>query len=553
MKIKTYIFAGFIILTGIMGCSEDEFLMEDPKDDIYADNLLESYDGFVNMMNATYAWIRAEKSRLIPSGGIPLTRSTGWASGVDNGFMNNGHSAMVFLNWPTNINPEMEYFDEMFQWLYKVINTTNMVIERASGTSVDWCGGSSEADELRKNRIIAQARVIRAWAYRHLTYSWGDIPLSLVEVSGATYRDDWDRKPVNEVRAQMVADLKFGIEHLEIREDNPAIVNEAVARHYLADTYLAMEKYDSADIALRVLCEGTEYQLVTQRFGATASEPGNAFMDMFHSPLPSEGNTEALWVLLNTEPENVAYGFEEGSYLNNMWLTYYSKDAIIKTLDIATFYTYNGGRGAGRSSITKSALSWYEPQDDRFSEHAIVKFLVMPNDTTGALDTVLWTNTDFAVTEGKYDLDHYQWPSTRKWEYVHPEPAQINERNFFNDIMYLRLADSYLLFAEALHREGKNNEAAIWINKVRSRSNATQIVGTDVDIDFILDERSRELITEEHRRHALIRTGKLVERIKKYNEFAGPTIEEAPHLWPIPQTVIDANTGGAMEQNPGFN
>ncbi|MDF1572484.1 MAG: RagB/SusD family nutrient uptake outer membrane protein [Bacteroidales bacterium] len=552
MKIKNYIIAALLVITGVYSCDEDSFLTEEPRDNIYADNLLQSYDGFVNMMNSVYAWVRAEKSRLIPVGGIPITRSMCWTSGVDNAFMNNGHSKVVFLNLPTNINPEMDYFDDMFKWLYKIINITNMVIERAENPDVDWQGGSAEANAVNKNYIIAQARVIRAWAYRHLTYSWGDVPLSLIEVSGATIKDDWERAPVDEVRTQMVKDLKFGIDHLEIRDENPAIVNEAVARHYLADTYLTMQQYDSAEIVAKVLCEGTDYRLMTERFGSTAGDPGNAFMDMFHTPLPADGNEEALWVFLNTEPENVSYGYEPGSYLNNMWLTYYSKDEIIKTLDIQTFYIYNGGRGAGRTSITESALSWYEDQDDRFSEFAIVKFLLMPNETTGLLDTVLWTNTDFEITEGKYDLDHYQWPSTRKWEYVHPDPAQFNERNHFEDIMYIRLADTYLLLAEALHMQEKDDEAAIWINKVRERSNATPITGADVDIDFILDERSRELITEEHRRHALIRTGKLVERIQLYNEFAGPTIAEAPHLWPIPQTVIDANTGRKMEQNPGF-
>ncbi|MCF8381134.1 MAG: RagB/SusD family nutrient uptake outer membrane protein [Bacteroidales bacterium] len=552
MKLKKYIVLAIMLLAGFQACDEEEFLREDPKDNIYADNLLQTYNGYVNMMNSVYAWIRAEKSRLDPSGGIPLTRSSGWTTGVDNGFMNNGHSAMVFVNWPTNINAEMEYFESMFEWLYKIINSTNMVIERAENTDVDWQGGSSEANELKKNYIIGQAKVIRAWAYRHLSYSWGDVPLSLVEISGATYRDDWERNPVAEVRAQMVRDLKFGIEHLPLRDENPANVNAAVARHYLADTYLAMGKADSAEIALRPLCESTEYELMTDRFGSSASSPGNAFMDMFTSQLPSQGNKESLWVLLNTEPENVPYGYELGSYLDNMWLTYYSKDAAIKLLDIATFYTYNGGRGAGRNSITKSALSWYEPQDDRFSEYAIVKFLVMPNESQG-LDTVLWTNTDFVVTAGKYDLDHYQWPSTRKWEYVPPDPAKFDERDHFENIMYLRLADSYLLFAEALHMQTKNDEAAIWLNKVRERSNASAINASDVDIDFILDERSRELITEEHRRHALIRTGKLVERVQLYNEFAGPTIGGAPLLWPIPQTVIDANTSRVMEQNPGFN
>ena len=81
----------------------------------------------------------------------------------------------------------------------------------------------------------------------------------------------------------------------------------------------------------------------------------------------------------------------------------------------------------------------------------------------------------------------------------------------------------------------------------------TAISGTDVTIDYILDERSRELVTEEHRRYALIRTGKLVERVQKFNDFAGPTIATSPALFPIPQSVIDANTGQKMLQNPGYN
>lgn len=548
-KYKYILIAGLIFFAS---CEENEFLKENPKDTIYAENLLQNYDGFVNIMNGIYAWVRSEKSRFQPSGGIPITRSTCWTSGVDNAFMNNGHSKMTWLNWPTNTNAELEVWEDMFEWLYKIINTTNMVIERAENPDIDWQGGSPEADEAKKNLIIAQAKVVRAWGYRHLSYSWGDVPLSLKEISGETYRNDWERTPLSEVRAQMIKDLEFAVANLEMKYDNPTTANAAVAGHYLAETYLAVGEYSKAEAAARAVCESTQYRLMTERFGVSASEPGVPFMDLFKNPLPASGNEEALWVFLNTEPENAAYGVENGSYLFNTWQTYYSKHSAIKVLDLNVFYTYNGGRGAGRNSITQAALSWYEPQDDRFSEYAIKKTLVMP-DENGDLQVVLTTSTNHTITPGKYDLDHYSWPSTRKWEYVHPNPEQANSRDLYNPIMFLRLAETYLVLAEALHKQGKNAEAAIWINKVRERSNASPISAGDVTIDFILDERSRELITEEHRRHTLIRTGKLVERIQLYNDFAGPTIADAPILFPIPQTVIDANTGRVMAQNPGYN
>ena len=557
-NIKYIILVIFLVTIGFQGCNKDEFLREKPKDKIYAENLLQNYDGFVNMMNGIYAWVRAEKGRTFApgdnpaTGGIPFTRCSIWNLGVDNGFMNNGVGEEIFLKWPTNINTGMNVFKNDFEWLYLIVNSCNMVISRAENSEVSWQGLNASDDEQKKNYIIAQARVIRAWAYRHLTYTWGDVPLSLLEINGGTYRNDWERTPVAEVRAQMVLDLQFGVDHLPMRDANQAVVSGAFASHYLAETYLAMGEYLKAETAARKLCEGSDFQLMTQRFGVNASKPGVAFMDVFANPFYKDGNKEVLFILLNVEPEKVSYGSQPASYMRNMWQTYYSKDDVIKKLNLDVFHTYNGGKGAGRYSITAPALSWYEATDDRFSDYAIKKTLVMP-DAAGVLKTVRITTTDHTITEGKYDLDHYLWPSTRKWEWVNPIPAQASSSDQFNSIIYLRLADTYLVLAEALFQQGKLPEAANWINKVRERSHATPITGADVTIDFILDERSRELITEEHRRHALIRTGKLVERVQKYNDFAGPTIANAPHLFPIPQSVIDANTGRKMDQNPGYN
>src|SRR3546814_6679994 len=82
----------------------------------------------------------------------------------------------------------------------------------------------------------------------------------------------------------------------------------------------------------------------------------------------------------------------------------------------------------------------------------------------------------------------------------------------YRDRYMMRLAETYLLRAEAYLGKGDNQHAADDINEVRLRSNATPVAPGDVTLDYILDERARELVYEEHRRITLHRTGKLVER-----------------------------------------
>lgn len=103
-------------------------------------------------------------------------------------------------------------------------------------------------------------------------------------------------------------------------------------------------------------------------------------------------------------------------------------------------------------------------------------------------------------------------------------------------------------------KKGDLANAAKDINTVRARANASPISANDVTLDFILDERARELFLEEPRRRTLIRLGLLVERVRKYGlmEDWRNTIQDYHGLWPIPQDVIDANYGSVIEQNPGY-
>jgi hypothetical protein len=122
------------------------------------------------------------------------------------------------------------------------------------------------------------------------------------------------------------------------------------------------------------------------------------------------------------------------------------------------------------------------------------------------------------------------------------------------DVMVFRLAETYLLRAEAYFRKGMLNNAADDINVLRNRAGATPVLPADVTLDYILDERARELFTEEPRRRTLTRMGNLVERVRKYNllEITRTTIQDKHEFYPIPQTAIDANFSAKLEQNPGY-
>lgn len=150
----------------------------------------------------------------------------------------------------------------------------------------------------------------------------------------------------------------------------------------------------------------------------------------------------------------------------------------------------------------------------------------------------------------------------------HPDAQYQNKSTYqlagtggktYTDQYFFRLAEAYLLRAEANVKLGKNAEAAADINVLRHRAKAKEVTADQMDLDFILDERLRELVCEEKRRLTLARTGKLAERIKKYNPYFsaahsadGKDYDAHFDLFPIPLSAIQANKDGKLEQNPGY-
>jgi hypothetical protein len=373
-----------------------------------------------------------------------------------------------------------------------------------------------------------------------LTYLWGPVPLNLEESSGESVRTDWERTPVAQVRAQMEQDLLFAEQYLPEVPPTPGRLSKAVARHYLSELYLAENQPDKALVEAKKVTESGSFHLITERYGVRKNQPGSPFMDQFldGNSARDEGNTEALWVF------RYALNTPGGGYsiMRRYWVNrYYLITGIPVTAE-------NGGRAIGRFANTAWAINLYEPNDDRGDYNAIRKFYVYSDPDLLPKGKQLG-DTVWLSWKKEKESDRY-WPSTRKWDYA--SPIDVNAGEQYEDQPYLRLAETYLLQAEAQMKTGDLSGAAESINKLRRRAGASEITPGQVTLDFILDERSRELLTEEERRYTLLRTHTWLDRVRKYNPLAGPNVESRDTIFPIPQAVIDANLDAKMEQNPGF-
>lgn len=554
-----YTILGVSLLFVLSNCS-DEWLDEETPHIITKESLFTELSGFEAGLNGLHSLVRAQYEE--DWGGYTMLRSIfigGTDNMVPNHYTGKGYSNLT-ADWGGVNNPLLDDYAAAWAWLYSIVNGANTIINSAeSSDNIDWSGGSG-TDEENKNRIIGEAKFFRAWTYRNLAYGWGDVPISLVE-SGKVIKTDWERNPVSEVRRLIISDLLFAEKHIPIRPKKRGKVTKGAVQHYLSEMYLAVNKPDSAFLWANKAINTPEYKLITERYGVHSDKPGVPIMDMYTEGNENydQGNTEALWVIQYAK-ETVGGSTRGSGSRFHRWCGSRIDSWTINGVKPFTMTYERGGRGQSRQSLTKWALESFEPQDDRASEYAIRWFLILRDEEANApygadklppgysYGDTIWLDSTGDITRENHN--RINWPFLRKSEGCDPNDPTSGFQ--YNDHVYLRLADTYLLKAEAEYRLGRNAEAANTINVIRKRSNASEISGSDVDIDFILDERSRELLLEEERRWTLLRTNKWLERMQKYNNHGGENAEARDTIWPIPQIVIDANLTKEMRQNPGF-
>lgn len=542
MKRCKKIMTGILSILLITSCSKN-LLNEDSRAVLTANLLLTNKNGFQNALNGLYDEVRRYRSG-DTYGNVNDIMNMQAVIGVDNAYGNwRDPTIDVFNKWAILNNPSFGHYNNVWSWLYETINAANTIINRSNDPGIDW----TQTD---KNNIVAQARCIRAWCYRHLTYLWGDVPLTLTESNGANIKTDWQRAPVAEVRRAMQADWEFAQQNLPVIATSDAQLIQGVASHYLAELYLSMGKPDSAKIeALRVI-NNPNYKLITARYGVGASSPGTPFTDMFieGNSKRTQGNTEALWIIQNEE--NVTGG-EGYNIMRRYWVNrYYSlqvKGTDGKSTSPIAVSAGNGGRGIGRLSPTRFQMNLYTGNDDRGSIYAWRYYYLI---NTAPPKGYKIGDTVFLDNKGVETVSNPNWPSTRKWDWVSAANTLIDPG--YNDQILLRVGETYLLLAEADYNLGDPQGAADAINALRTRAHAPQVTPDQINTDFILDERARELFSEEDRRYALVRMHKWLSRVQQYNKLAGPLVTARDTLLPIPQPVIDANRTSPMKQNPGY-
>jgi hypothetical protein len=205
---------------------------------------------------------------------------------------------------------------------------------------------------------------------------------------------------------------------------------------------------------------------------------------------------------------------------------------------------------------------WTDPNDIRNSEHNIIRDVKADNPQSEYYGQYIvasesFTNFNNALYRWWHPLFVKTAPFNDFPEDVIADPATGATNNgassTFNDTYYFRLAETYLLRAEAYLGKGDKTNAAADINVVRARANAAPVEPGNVDIYYILDERARELCYEEKRVLTLMRLGLQKERVDAHNVMSTGQILDRNKLWPIPQSEIERNTEAELIQNPGYN
>lgn len=199
----------------------------------------------------------------------------------------------------------------------------------------------------------------------------------------------------------------------------------------------------------------------------------------------------------------------------------------------------------------------------RHMHDAGIDFTTATQAQLNTANAVILSDTDPEGALAKVSPANLLVPNFIKFDSYPQQKTNLNTRSSVRDIDLARIAETYLIAAEACIKLGDQASAAEYINRVRRRAidasdPKREITSAQATIDFVLEERARELFGQYIRWYDLARTGTLVERAVRYNPdldgnpdyFKGPDGNQKL-LRPIPQSAIDANRAN-IQQNPGY-
>jgi len=489
---------------------------------------------------------------------------------------------------------------------------------RMANTVITYIDNVTYKDEAEKNAILGAAYFYRAYYYYRLVHQFGDVPLNLKDIT--TPKLDYYSTKREVILKKMQEDLLFAEKWLKDNVDRGDVTKGACS-HLLTKVNLALGDFDAAITSANNVINSGTYSLMRNRFGSTANDATkNVVWDLHRMDNKAiAANREALF--LTIDRETLAGATDLGSqvmrncvpawHFANLKTPSGATQAIVDGVNVEIPLTLMYGRGIGRYRGTAYSTKniWTDNTDYR---HAPGMWMNMtdlvynnPAIKTGSnvaeralygkplVDVTPANVNNMFLNKGLDTIRHFfGWPHYKTFinstNALAVDKYWTPPRGTNTDWYIFRLAETYLLRAEAYYWKGNLGLAMADLNQVRSRANAALLTDASaINIGTILDERARELYYEEPRKTELTRiayifamTGKpayngktynlasfsdnnfFYDRIIEKNDFyrnkvptvLGVNFKMSPYhvLWPVPAAAQRFNTGGRINQNKGY-
>lgn len=495
--------------------------------------------------------------------GVAGESKSGMAQNFDIGVSPTG-MAGFFNNWNAAWGP---------------IRDANTIISR-----IDAATWSSDEE---KNAILGEAYFHRAFWYYLLVHQYGDVPF--INKEHTAPKIDFYSHSRTAILRKLQADLEFAAAHLPANV-TPGKISSAAAFHLLTKVYLANHEFDKAIQSASSIIDGGKYALMTSRFGAVASDTRfNVLWDLHQRENKSlQNNTEGILVAQDKFGfPNAETGGTQTMRLYTPWWSHAlwlkdpdGKRACLDAPGDAQILRIGRGVGMFRPGNYINYTIWANCGDDLRHDTdtnwmPVTKILI--NNPASAY---YGQPVDFRYSNPNDSIRAiFPWPQYKI--YVEDERRPLQPTGGNSDWYVFRLAETYLLRAEAYFWKGDLGLAADDVNKVRQRAKAPLIDAGDVTIDYILDERARELYLEESRKTELTRIALILAELNRNGYSLGNFYQKnywydrvvgagqfynkgivwetneyriSPYhvFWPVPKAAIDANAQGRINQNIGY-
>ena len=539
MKIKLTIIylLGIIILFSSTSC--ESFLEEENLSSVSDQTYLVSESAFEELVIGAYETLRGtSKFRKLDFYGTDMFTRSGLIQGD------------LPINDYTNLTSDNGDVKTGWEGRYKAIAKCNAVITRSEEVN-----GLNESLKILR---VAEIKTIRAMYYFYLVQQFGGVPI--VENEVREVKTGFTRKTETEVYRFIISELEEAINNLPASTDQFGRVTKGTAQHLLAKVYLTRgyNSYASSDdftkaaqLAESIISSG-EYRLLdtfAEVFDYDNQKNDEIIFSVQFSPnqlFNGEGNNQYQLFKFGMDSypgmnRTSHYGRADPSFRPTLYFFNLLTDGDLRdkgTLNRALYAVEDApdaGISQGDTVIYFPKVAWAQAQKD------IVNYYVYNSD-----EYVM--NTEFG---------NNQFPYFKKFD----DPlAPYGDNGGFRDIYLFRLAETYLVAAEAYLQSGNSAKALEYVNLIRARSTKpgfeSAMTLSSINIDVILDERTIELAGEVSRWLDLKRTGKLSERVLAHNPHVqlhhNSKIDDHYLLRPIPESEI-LLTGESLEQNPGYN